>query len=185
MRRVHATRDILEAGLDHVRDAPKDAGLVELIVRRPAVEARELLDEGVLDPEVGLVGDCWLSRGSSSTEDGSANPDHQITVMNARATALVARSRDRWALCGDQLYVDFDLSEANLPAGTLLGVGDAVIEISADPHTGCGKFTRRFGVDAMKFVNSKTGRELNLRGRNARVVTGGTVRVGDEIRRLS
>jgi hypothetical protein len=172
------------ASIDHVRAAPRDMGIVELIVRRPAVEQRELLGEAELDPVVGLVGDNWSTRGSSSTEDGASNPDHQITVMNVRATALVAGDRERWALCGDQLYVDFDLSTENVPAGTRLAIGDAVLEITSDPHLGCGKFARRFGVDALKLVNSAVGRELNLRGRNARVVTGGTVRTGDEVRKL-
>jgi hypothetical protein len=180
----HVEFEALEAGIADVRRAPKDAGRVELIVRRPAAGERELLDEAELDVVEGLIGDNWRTRGSRATEDGSAHPDLQLTLMNARVTALVAQTRDRWALAGDQLYVDLDLSEANLPADTRLQVGIAVIEITAIPHTGCGKFVRRFGVEALKFVNSSVGRELNLRGRNARIVTGGTVRTGDTIRKL-
>jgi hypothetical protein len=141
-----------------------------------------VVEEAVLDLTDGLVGDCWRTRGSSSTPDGSANPDAQLTLMNARSAALVAGERDRWPLAGDQLYVDLDLSGDALPPGSRLHIGDAVVEVTALPHTGCGKFVRRFGVDAMKFVNSPAGRELNLRGINARVVTSGTIRVGDEIR---
>jgi MOSC domain-containing protein YiiM len=174
----------LEAGVARIRGAPKDAGAIELMVRRPAEGERELLDEAELDAVQGLVGDGWHMRGSRATGDGSAHPDLQLTLMNARVTALVAQTRERWALAGDQLYVDLDLSEANLPAGTRLVVGSAVIEITAIPHTGCGKFARRFGVDALKFVNSNIGRELNMRGRNARIITGGTVRTGDQIRKL-
>ena len=180
----HLPMTVLAAGLDEIRLAPADGGRVELIVRRPAVEEREVLLEGELDTNVGLVGDCWQTRGSSSTPDGSAHPDAQITVMNARVTALVARTEDRWPLCGDQLYVDLDLSEANLPPGTRLEIGTAVIEITAKPHTGCGKFIQRFGIDAQKFVNSAEGRELNLRGRNAKVIQGGTVRTGDQVTKL-
>jgi hypothetical protein len=180
----HAARDVLEAGVAEIRGAPADAGTVELIVRRPAEGERELLGAAELDVVEGLVGDNWRARGSRATKDGAAHPDLQLTLMNARATALIARSRERWALAGDQLYVDLDLSDASLPAGTRLRVGSAVIEITAMPHTGCGKFARRFGVEALKFVNSPVGRELNMRGRNARVVSAGTVRKGDVVRRL-
>jgi hypothetical protein len=173
----------LEDGLAAVRRAPRDAGTVEMIVRRPAPEEREVVAEAQLDPDAGLVGDCWLERGSRATEDGSAHPDMQLTMMGARAAGLIARTRERWPLAGDQLYVDFDLSAANLPAGTLLRVGTATIEITDKPHTGCGKFVRRFGVDAMRFVNTQDGRELNLRGIYARIVSGGTVRTGDPIRK--
>jgi MOSC domain-containing protein YiiM len=180
----HAELTALNAGVTDIRRAPKDGGTIELIVRRPAEEQRELLDEAELDAVEGLVGDNWNTRGSRATHNGSAHPDLQLTLMNARVTALVARTRERWALAGDQLYVDLDLSEANLPAGTRLQIGSAVIEITAMPHTGCGKFARRFGVEALKFVNSGVGRELSLRGRNARIVRGGTIRTGDTVRKL-
>ncbi|HEX8067235.1 MAG TPA: hypothetical protein VF520_12020 [Thermoleophilaceae bacterium] len=180
----HVPLDVLEAGIAKVRGSPPDGGRVELIVRRPSEGEREPVDAAELDPVEGLVGDNWRTRGSRATEDGSAHPDLQLTLMNARAAALVAQTRERWPLAGDQLFVDLDLSEANLPAGTRLEIGSAVIEITAIPHTGCGKFVRRFGVDASKLVNSPVGRELNLRGRNARVVTGGPVRTGDPIRKV-
>jgi len=180
----HVDIATLEAGLAEVRRAPRDAGTVELIVRRPGTEEREAVAKAELDPAAGLVGDNWLARGSRATHDGSAHPEMQLTMMGARAAALIARARERWPLAGDQLYVDIDLSGANLPPGTRLEVGTAVIEITDQPHTGCGKFVRRFGVDAMKFVNTELGRELNLRGIYARVVTGGTVRAGDLIRKL-
>jgi MOSC domain-containing protein YiiM len=175
----HAQLETLQAAIEHVRAAPKDTGTVELIARRPAVGERERLEEAQLDPEQGLVGDSWSTRGSAP------HRDMQLTLMNARVTALVAQVPERWALAGDQLYVDLDLSEANVPAGTRLRVGSAVIELSAEPHTGCGKFARRFGVDAVKFVNSTVGRELNMRGRNARIVSAGVVRAGDAIEKLS
>ena len=179
---VYATPDELEAGLDHLRAAPKGEGIVELIVRRPTVDERETVDEAELDLEDGLVGDSWRARGRSGGR--SANEKAQITVMNARSTALVAGDRERWPLAGDQLYVDFDLSGDHIPPGTQLAVGTAVIEVTDDPHTGCKKFSARFGLEALMFVNSPEGRALNLRGINTRVVQPGTVRVGDAIRRL-
>lgn len=172
--------ETLEAGLDAVRAAPADEGRVELIVRRPEVDAREVVEEATLDLEDGLIGDNWHVKPSLKT--GEPNPDAQLTVMNARVTALVAgEDRERWALAGDQLYVDLDLSYRNLPPGTRLRVGEAVIEVTEEPHRGCGKFSSRFGVEALKFVNSAVGRELNLRGINTRIVTGGVVRTGDPV----
>jgi hypothetical protein len=171
----------LEAGLDQIRASPEDAGRVELICRRPQTELREVVEEAVLDTEQGLVGDNWLARGSTSTSDGSAHPDMQLTLMNVRSATLIAGPPERRRLAGDQFFVDLDLSIQNIPPGSRLKLGDATIEITEIPHRGCGKFSARFGVDALKFVNSKVGRELNLRGVNARVVDGGVVRRGDAI----
>ena len=180
----HRSADALAAGLDEIRRSPSAQGTVELIVRRPAEDEREVLGEGMLDLEEGLAGDTWHRRGSKRTPDGSANPDAQLTLMNARAAEQIAGSRERWPLAGDQLYVDLDLSIENLPAGTRLAVGGAVIEVTADPHTGCAKFSARFGSEAIKFVNASPGRELRLRGVNTRVVTPGPVRTGDTITKL-
>jgi MOSC domain-containing protein len=181
---MHPSADSLEAGLDDIRSSPAEIGRVELIVRRPAVDEREVLDEATLDPHEGLVGDTWKVRGNRRTPDGSADPDKQLNVMNARAARLVAGGDELRSLAGDQLYLDLDVSEANLPPGTRLELGSAVIEITGPPHRGCAKFARRFGEEALKFVNSEVGKELNLRGRNAKVVAGGTVRPGDEVRKL-
>jgi MOSC domain-containing protein YiiM len=176
----HLELTTLRAGLAEVRTSPVDDGRVELIVRRPAEDQRELLHEAELRTDVGLVGDKW----SVPTDAKAPNPDAQLTLMNARAAALVAGRPDHGGLAGDQLYVDLDLSNGNLPPGTRLAIGSAVVEVTAEPHTGCGKFARRFGVDALKFVNSKDGRALNLRGINARVIAGGSVRPGDAITKV-
>jgi MOSC domain-containing protein YiiM len=178
------TLDELKAGLPHVEASPKDQGELRLIVRRPRVGARELLEEAELDEAVGLVGDSWHARSSPRRRGRPPHPDTQINIINARAIALVAQSEDRWALAGDQLYVDLDLSDENLPTGTRLALGSAVIEVTAEPHTGCGKFSARFGVDATKFVNSREGRRLHLRGINAKVVQGGIIRVGDVAKKV-
>lgn len=180
----HLTMEELEAGLDEIRRSPKDEGALELIVRRPSVGERESLAEGELDVAQGLVGDTWSTRGSRRSKDGLAHPEMQINVMNSRVIALVAQERERWHLAGDQLFVDLDLSVENLPPGTRLAVGSAVIEVTPEPHTGCQKFVSRFGVDAMKFVNSPLGRQLNLRGINAKVVQPGVIRVRDVAKKI-
>lgn len=180
----HLMPEVLEAGLDDIRQSPADDGVLKLIVRRPVVDQRDVLDTGELDPVVGLVGDSWSTRGSSSTPDGSANPDGQLAIMNYRCALLVAGSPDRVPLAGDQLFVDLNLSSAELPAGSRLAIGKTVVEITAKPHRGCEKFAARYGVAALRFVNFGAGRDLNLRGRNARVVVGGTIRLGDRVHRL-
>jgi len=181
----HLTTEELEAGLDAIRRAPAAAGTVELIVRRPTEGEREVLSEGTLDLDKGLVGDRWSAHRSSKTPDGSPNRATQLTLMSARVVDLVAAGdRDRWALAGDQIYVDLDISEANLPAGTRLSLGSAVIEVTPEPHTGCVKFMSRFGKDAHRFVNTKPYRHLRLRGLNAKVIEPGTVSSGDTIRKL-
>ena len=180
----HLTTKELEAALDHLRQAPKDEGVIELIVCRPDVDLRKVLDEAEIDVGVGLVGDSWKVRGSRRTPDGSAHPDMQINIMNSRVTALVAQERERWPLAGDQLYIDMDLSRENLPAGSRIAVGSAVLEVSPLPHTGCHKFVARFGVEAMQFVNSELGKALCLRGINAKVIQGGTVKVGQTAKKI-
>ena len=174
----------LQAGVDEIRSSPKDEGRIVMICRRPETAQREVVDEAVLDTEQGLVGDNWRARGSKATDDGSAHPLMQLTLMNARSVALIAGDSERRQLAGDQFFVDFDLSVQNIPPGTRLKLGKATVEITEIPHRGCGKFSSRFGVDALKFVNSEVGRELNLRGVNARIIEGGVVRAGDPIAKL-
>jgi hypothetical protein len=183
------TSDELTTRMDHLRAAPAELGTLDLVVRRPANGEREVLDEGVLDEAGGLVGDNWLSRATSRAIAEGRHLKAQVTVMSARMIGLLADTDDERALAGDQLYVDLDISYANLPAGTRVAIGDpdnggAVIEVSDKPHTGCAKFKGRFGEEAVGFVNSDLGRQLRLRGLNARVVHGGTVRRGDEVRKI-
>ena len=180
----HLSLEELEAGLAHVTQSPKDNGELKFIVRRPANGEREVLETGELDLTVGLVGDNWKVRGSSKTTDGSAHPDKQLTITNARMIALVARERERWPLAGDQLFVDLDLSANNLPPGMQLAIGSTIVEITPPPHRGCNKFAERFGKEALKFMNLPGKSEMHLRGVNAKVVKPGTIRVGDSVRKL-
>ena len=180
----HLTRNELEAGLESILNSPKDEGILEMIVARPAENQRSVLEDAKLDLKFGLEGDNWITRSSTRSGGGSAHPDMQINIMNSRVTQLVAQDKQRWALAGDQLYANFDLSEDNLPVGTQLSIGEAIIEVTDQPHTGCSKFVERFGLDAMKFVNSKEYRHLHLRGINARVVKPGRISVNDAIKKV-
>ncbi|WIN00422.1 MOSC domain-containing protein [Actinoplanes oblitus] len=183
----HRSLDEIVEGLDVVRQSPQGVGTLALAVRRPADGEREVLARAELDTRLGLVGDNWSQRPCKRTADLSPHPDMQLNVMNARYIELIAGpDRDAWALAGDQLYVDLDLSEDALPAGSRLAIGDrAVIEVTDQPHTGCAKFAARFGRDAHKLVWTDEGRRLRLRGLNARVIVGAPIEPGDAVRRLA
>lgn len=174
----------LQAGLDEIRRAPAIIGTLELIVARPTYAERSVLDEARLDLAEGLVGDSWPQRPARTGRPGGPDPLKQLNVMSSRVITQIAGERANWAGAGDQLFIDLDLSHENLPAGTQLAVGDAVIEITEPPHTGCAKFRSRYGVDAMRFVNSPEGKSSRLRGLCARVVTPGTIRQGDQVVKL-
>ncbi len=180
----HLNTEQLESGLEHIRRSPKDQSVLDLIVRRPETTKREVLEQGELDILEGLIGDNWSSRGSRHMADKNADPEMQLNIMNSRVIALVAQNPDRWHLAGDQLFVDMDLSKDNLPVGTQLSIGSAIIEVTAPPHTGCKKFVARFGLDAMLFVNSGFGKTLCLRGICAKVVQAGTIRSQDIVKKL-
>jgi MOSC domain-containing protein YiiM len=180
----HLSAAALEAGLEEIRNSPKDQSVLDLIVSRPEEDAREVMDLADLHVEVGLVGDTWQDRPSARSGDGKAHPDMQITMMNSRVATLVAQSKDRWPLAGDQLFVDLDLSKANVPPGSRISVGFAILEVTNQPHTGCEKFAARFGVDALKLISSPTGKELQLRGINLKVIQGGEIKPGDAVKKL-
>ena len=181
---LHLSKAELEEGLDHILASPKDVGTLDMIVRRPETNVREIIEDGELSTREGLVGDNWLKRGSSRTPDGSANPEMQLNIMNSRVIDLVAQDKSRWSLAGDQLFVDFDLSEANIPAGTRIAIGASVIEVTPVPHMGCKKFVERYGMPAMQFVNNATGKKHHLRGINAKVIQDGAIKSGGSIKKL-
>lgn len=180
----HLTKEQLESGLDEILKSPSDNGVLEMLVRRPEIGEREVLQTGVLDTEVGLVGDNWKTRGSSRTTDGFGHPEMQLNIMNSRAIRLLAQEKERWKLAGDQLFIDLDLSDENLPTGSRLKIGEATIEVTPIPHNGCRKFTERFGIEAVKFINSGLGKKFHLRGINAKVIRAGTITVGDIVTKI-
>ena len=180
----HLTTPDLEAGLEQIRNSPKNQSVLDMIVSRPEEDAREIMELADLDVVVGLVGDTWQARPSARSGDGKAHPDMQITLMNSRVADLVAQSKERWPLSGDQLFADLDLSKTNVPPGTRISVGKAVLEATDQPHTGCKKFASRFGVDALKFISSPATEVLQLRGINLKVVEGGEIKPGDIVKKL-
>lgn len=181
---IFPTESELSTRLDHLRQAPATGSPVEYLIRRPTTDERELLAEAELTPVAGLVGDRWAQTCSHKLPDGSLNPDTQITLMSTRMLGLLTDDRDRWPLAGDNLLLDLDLSDTNLPVGQRLRAGTAVIEITERPHTGCAKFSKRFGPDALRFVNSPDGRRLRLRGVHAQVIADGWIKVGDRVEKV-
>ncbi len=174
----HLTTEEIEGSLPQILESPKDNGTLELIVRRPNPDEREILEIGELNETEGLAGDCWKNYGNVYLEA-------QIAIMNSRCISLLAQDENSWQLAGDQLFIDLDLSDENLPHGTKLKIGTAILETTAQPHNGCKKFVERFGLDAMKFVNSPVGKQLHLRGIYAKVVQSGTINKGDTVKKIS
>jgi len=180
----HLSLSEIEANLNHLGASPQDNGTVALIVCRPAEGERTILETAKIDLEKGVVGDNWQARGSRHTEDGRAHPDMQIAIMNSRVIHALTNDQSRWSLAGDQLFLDLDFSEENLPVGQRLQIGTAILEVSPVPHNGCAKFTERFGSDATKFVNSIEGRQQRRRGVNTRIVQAGIISTGDRVTKL-
>jgi hypothetical protein len=180
----HKTLAELQACMPDIVQAPAHAGRVGMIVCRPRPGERKILQSCELNTTDGLSGDSWKQRGQWKAPHKPANADMQLNLMNLRAITAIAADQAQWPLAGDQFYVDLDLGQQNLPPGTRLMIGTAVIEVTAEPHLGCRKFAERFGRDAVAFVNSDQGKLMNLRGINAKVISAGNVAVGDEIRKL-
>ena len=180
----HRSAVELEAALPQIREAPAGTGTIQLIVRRPAENAREVLDEARINDAEGIEGDTWNQRGTSLSADGGPHPNKQITIMNSRAAEAVIGPIERWPLAGDQIYADLDIGHEALPADTQLSIGTAVVEVAVEPHTGCAKFAARFGREALRFVNTGEGSSLRLRGVNCRVIQPGTVKVGDSVTQI-
>ncbi len=182
---THLSREDLEAGLAHIQSSPKDQGSLKAIVIRPGVDERRSLTTCEISPDGGVHGDRWAHECWMSLPDGRPHPDVQVCIMNARTIALIAQQNERWQLAGDNLFIDLDLSDANLPCGQRLALGKAILEVTAVPHNPCKKFVERYGVAAAQFVTSRVGKQLHLRGIYAKVVNAGTIRVGDSVTKLA
>lgn len=181
----HLTRDELQAGLPHILASPQDDGLLEAIVIRPEHGVRQELQSCEISLAGGTHGDHWAKGCSKTTENGKPHPDVQICIMNSRCIAHIAQARERWALAGDNLFMDLDLSPENLPVGQRLRIGTAVIEITDTVHAGCASFAERYGQSAVVFVNARKGSALRLRGVYARVVVDGLVSAGDRVAKVN
>lgn len=173
--------EVFERQLQAVLGSPQDAGIVELIISRPREGERQRLERARLSPEAGVEGDRWLTTSWKKFPDGTPDPAVQVTLMNARCIRSIAGDMDNWAEAGDNLFVDLDLSRSNLPTGSRLTIGSCVLEITKVPHNGCWKFKKRFGEQAVQFVNAPARKPLRLRGIHARVLQAGMITVGDRI----
>jgi len=179
----HLLESDLAQGLPEVEASPRDEGRLEAIVVRPHPGERRELRSATLTPDEGIEGDRWVNDSFFHLDDGRPDPRKQVSLMNARLLRLIAEGQEAMCLAGDNLIVDLDLSEENLPTGSRVAIGEVVLEISELPHTGCTKFSERYGQEARALVNSPRGKELHLRGRYARIIAGGTIAVGDQVRK--
>ncbi len=180
----YVTAATLTDKLDWLKQSPKRGGQVTAITIRPAANQRESLQRAMFSPEQGAHGDNWVSDCKFKLDDGRSDPGYQIAIMNSRMAELLSPDADYRRLAGDQLFVDLDLSQDNLQTGDQLQVGDAILEVTPIPHNGCRKFKERFGLDALKFLSSKDGQHLRLRGIYVQVLTAGYISVGDNIIKL-
>lgn len=174
----------LNDSFSDILDSPITNGTIELIVCRPKTNARKILTEAELTIEEGLVGDCWKNKRNFMRKDGLPDVEVQLTLMNSRCINAIAGSKEFWPLAGDQLFVDLNLCKTVLQPKQQLKINDAIIEITDVPHLGCSKFSKRFGSDALKFVNSKNGKLHNLRGVNAKIIQPGVIKTGAIIERI-
>lgn len=169
----HVALDKLEAGFDGLRPPPGERGGLTAIARRSRDGSRELPVTAELSVADGLVGDAWSRR-------PPRDPNAQLTVMRQDIALLIANGQPL-SLFGDNLFVDFDISGAHLPAGTRLRLGECLVEVTPEPHNGCRKFRDRFGQDALRFTALRRIRPHNARGIHWRVIEGGIIRIGDSI----
>ena len=175
----------IETRLNWVLASPNDSGHVTTLVVRPAVNQREMPGKAMFSPQLGVACDNWSTSCWKKLPDGKSDPEVQVAIMNARMIEVLTKDNTLWPLAGDQLFVDFDLSVANLKTGDQLQVGAAVLEITAESHQGCNKFKQRFGENALAFVNSTLGDAHRLRGVYAKIISAGEVCVDDTMTKIN
>jgi len=173
------TTDEINSNLSFILSSPKDVGKIESIIVRRRKNERELRKEVFLSPEKGVEGDRWYDLSK-----GKPDPRRQLTIINSRLIKLLAQSVERMQLAGDNLIIDLDISDANLPVGQRLTIGKVMVEITDVPHTGCSRFAERYGNDAVEFINAPERSSLRLRGVYAKFLNSGLIHVGDIIKKI-
>ncbi|MGJ8650411.1 MAG: MOSC domain-containing protein [Opitutaceae bacterium] len=162
--------------------APVGSGRVDYLINRPSEGVHELVDSLYLDVENGIEGDRWKETAWLRLPDGAPDPRVQVSLTNTRVMqCFTGTEADAVFRCGDNIYTDLNLTETHLPVGTLLQIGEAVIEVSDVVNDACGKFAQRFGAEAFQAVRAPTNVGLRLRGLFARIRQSGRVQCGDTL----
>lgn len=178
------TRAELDRAWPDIMAAPKDGAAIEMLCLRPAMGERRFVDEIHVTREEGIPGERWLTQPWMRLPGGQPDPAIQVSFLQRRVLDLVWRDREGTPHPGDTFVVDMDLSEANLPAGSLLQVGSAVLEVSTVFNNACAKWKKRYGDDALDWVRAYENKEFRPRGVLAKVHRDGVFRAGDRLTRI-
>lgn len=184
MTSIHPTRAECDAALTHILDAPKVSAPIDMLCFRPDYGVRSFPDRIQVSVARGIEGERWLRDPWLKLPDGRPDPRIQISVLPKRVADLCWRNRDVSPHPGDTLIADLDMTSANMPVGTRLQVGSAVIEVSDVFNNGCAKWYAQYGADSVKWINHRPHRPLRLRGILCRVVVDGEIRKSDLIEKL-
>jgi hypothetical protein len=164
--------------------APKDGAAISMLCLRPERNKRRVVDEITLTRENGIPGERWKDQPWLRTEDGAPHPGIQVSILQQRVLDLVWRDRENTVHPGDTFIADMDLSEANLPVGQVLEIGEAVLKVSEVFNDGCVKWKARYGREAKDWITMPGHPELRLRGVLCSIERDGIIREGDILRKI-